>query len=113
MELLHPISYSPPDGSRRTGDTQLLSKQGILITVAGDGQGRPGALEEIQKAREELDAGEFLTAGDLRARFGKPLVRQLAGYWSACRGAYRVGPMCIDHRRRGTPRLGGLGMEPA
>jgi antitoxin YefM len=31
---------------------------------------RPGALEAIQKARDEIDAGEFLTAADLRARFG-------------------------------------------
>jgi len=30
---------------------------------------RPGAMEEIQRAREELEAGEFLTAADLRARF--------------------------------------------
>jgi antitoxin YefM len=29
---------------------------------------RPGALEEIQKARDELDAGEFVTAAELRAR---------------------------------------------
>ena len=32
---------------------------------------RPGAMEEIQRAREELEAGEFLTAADLRARFGR------------------------------------------
>ena len=32
---------------------------------------RPGATEEIQKARKELDAGEFLTADDLRARFSR------------------------------------------
>ena len=32
---------------------------------------RPGAVEEIRKAREELAAGEFLTAVDLRARFGR------------------------------------------
>lgn len=31
---------------------------------------RPGAVEEIQKARDELYAGRFLTAADLRARFG-------------------------------------------
>jgi len=30
---------------------------------------RPGAMEEIQRAREELEAGEFQTAADLRARF--------------------------------------------
>ena len=32
---------------------------------------RPGAMEEIQRAREELEAGEFQTAADLRARFGR------------------------------------------
>ena len=32
---------------------------------------RPGAVEEIRKAREELAAGAFLTAVDLRARFGR------------------------------------------
>ena len=32
---------------------------------------RPAAVEEIRKAREELAAGEFLTAVDLRARFGR------------------------------------------
>jgi prevent-host-death family protein len=29
----------------------------------------PGALEEIQAARKELDGGSYLTAGELRARF--------------------------------------------
>jgi antitoxin YefM len=29
----------------------------------------PGALEEIQAARRELDEGTYLTAGELRARF--------------------------------------------
>jgi mRNA-degrading endonuclease RelE of RelBE toxin-antitoxin system len=35
---------------------------------------------------------EFLTGPLLEQprRVGKPLVRQLAGYWSARRGAYRV-----------------------
>ncbi len=33
---------------------------------------RPGALEEIQKARDEIDAGDFLKAADLRARFTRP-----------------------------------------
>ena len=32
---------------------------------------QPGALEEIQKAREALDAGKFLSGPDLRARFGR------------------------------------------
>ncbi len=31
----------------------------------------PGALEEIQQARAELDAGDFVTADELRARFTK------------------------------------------
>ncbi len=30
---------------------------------------RPGVLDEIQQAREEIDDGRFLTAADLRARF--------------------------------------------
>jgi antitoxin YefM len=33
---------------------------------------RPGALEEIRKAREEVDAGEYLTASDLRSRLIRP-----------------------------------------
>lgn len=35
---------------------------------------------------------EFMTGSllDEPARVGKPLTRQLAGYWSARRGAYRV-----------------------
>ena len=33
---------------------------------------RPGALEEIKTAREELDTGNFLTAAELRARFVRP-----------------------------------------
>jgi len=33
---------------------------------------RPGALDEIETARKELDTGKFLTAADLRARFGRP-----------------------------------------
>jgi PHD/YefM family antitoxin component YafN of YafNO toxin-antitoxin module len=33
---------------------------------------RPGALEEINTAREELDTGNFLTAAELRARFVRP-----------------------------------------
>ena len=32
----------------------------------------PEALEEIRKAREELDAGKFLTGAELRARFVRP-----------------------------------------
>ena len=30
---------------------------------------RPDALREIEKAREEIDAGKFLTAADLQERF--------------------------------------------
>jgi antitoxin YefM len=33
---------------------------------------QPGALEEVQKARAQIDAGEFLTADDLRSRFIRP-----------------------------------------
>ena len=32
---------------------------------------QPGALEEIQEAREDIDSGKFLTAADLRKRFGR------------------------------------------
>lgn len=32
---------------------------------------QPEALEAIQRAREEIEAGEFLTAADLRLRFGR------------------------------------------
>ena len=32
---------------------------------------RPGALEEIERARGDIDAGAFLTAAELRARFGR------------------------------------------
>jgi antitoxin YefM len=33
---------------------------------------RPDALEEIRKARDEIEAGRFLTAAQLRDRFRKP-----------------------------------------
>jgi antitoxin YefM len=33
---------------------------------------RPGAVEEIQKARAELEASEFLSVADLRSRFVRP-----------------------------------------
>ena len=33
---------------------------------------QPGALEEIQRGRADIDAGEFLTAADLRSRFTRP-----------------------------------------
>ena len=32
----------------------------------------PGALEDIQRARADLDAGHFLTADEVRARFLRP-----------------------------------------
>jgi antitoxin YefM len=33
---------------------------------------QPEAMEEIRKARQELDAGSFLTAAQLRKRFCRP-----------------------------------------
>jgi antitoxin YefM len=33
---------------------------------------RPGAVEEIERARAEIDAGTHLTGADLRARFARP-----------------------------------------
>ena len=33
---------------------------------------QPNALEEIRKAREELDAGRFVTGDELRNRFRRP-----------------------------------------
>jgi prevent-host-death family protein len=33
---------------------------------------QPNALEEIRKAREELDAGRFVTGDELRKRFRRP-----------------------------------------
>jgi prevent-host-death family protein len=33
---------------------------------------RPEALEEIRRAREEIDSGLFLSAAELRERFRKP-----------------------------------------
>ncbi len=32
---------------------------------------RPGVMDEIRKAQEELEAGEFLSASELQARFGR------------------------------------------
>ena len=54
----------------------------------------PSAARSLERLPEAVAAAvvEFLT-GPLLAepkRVGKPLVRQLAGYWSARRGAYRV-----------------------
>jgi mRNA interferase RelE/StbE len=62
--------------------------------------------EAVAAAIVEFMTGPLL---DAPARVGKPLTRQLAGYWSARRGAYRVvyalaeeaGPVLvvrIDHR---------------
>jgi mRNA interferase RelE/StbE len=52
------------------------------------------AARTLERLPERVAAAvvEFLTGplvGEPR-RVGKPLVRQLAGYWSARRGAYRV-----------------------
>jgi mRNA interferase RelE/StbE len=54
----------------------------------------PSAARALDRLPEPVAAAvvEFLTGPlvmDPR-RVGKPLVRQLAGYWSARRGAYRV-----------------------
>jgi mRNA interferase RelE/StbE len=54
----------------------------------------PSAARALDRLPEPVAAAvvEFLTGPLLKnpRRLGKPLVRQLAGYWSARRGAYRV-----------------------
>lgn len=54
----------------------------------------PSAARCLERLPESVAAAvvEFLTGPllDEPRRVGKPLVRQLAGYWSARRGAYRV-----------------------
>jgi mRNA interferase RelE/StbE len=54
----------------------------------------PSAARSLERLPEGVAAAvvEFLTGPLLQdpRRVGKPLVRQLAGYWSARRGAYRV-----------------------
>ena len=54
----------------------------------------PSAARSLERLPESVAAAvvEFLTGPLLQEpkRVGKPLVRQLAGYWSARRGAYRV-----------------------
>jgi len=54
----------------------------------------PSAARSLERLPEPVAAAlvEFLTGPLLEEprRVGKPLVRQLAGYWSARRGAYRV-----------------------
>jgi mRNA interferase RelE/StbE len=54
----------------------------------------PSAARSLERLPESVAAAvaEFLTGPLLEEpkRVGKPLVRQLAGYWSARRGAYRV-----------------------
>jgi mRNA interferase RelE/StbE len=54
----------------------------------------PSAARALERLPEPVAAAvvEFLTGPLLSdpRRVGKPLVRQLAGYWSARRGAYRV-----------------------
>jgi antitoxin YefM len=46
------------------GDLEALEETLDLLS-------RPNALAEIQRAREELDSGDFLTAAELRQRFLK------------------------------------------
>ena len=54
----------------------------------------PSAARSLERLPESVAAAVvgFLTGPLLQEpkRVGKPLVRQLAGYWSARRGAYRV-----------------------
>jgi mRNA interferase RelE/StbE len=54
----------------------------------------PSAARSLERLPEPVAAAvvEFLTGPllDEPRRAGKPLVRQLAGYWSARRGAYWV-----------------------
>ena len=54
----------------------------------------PSAARSLERLPEAVAAAvvEFLTGPllDEPRRVGKPLVRRLAGYWSARRGAYRV-----------------------
>jgi len=54
----------------------------------------PSAARSLERLPEPVATAvvEFLTGPllDEPQRVGKPLVRQLAGYWSARRGAYRV-----------------------
>ena len=54
----------------------------------------PSAARALERLPEPVAAAvvEFLTGALLEEpkRVGRPLVRQLAGYWSARRGAYRV-----------------------
>ena len=54
----------------------------------------PGAARSLERLPESVAAAvvEFLTGPLLQEpkRVGKPLMGQLAGYWSARRGAYRV-----------------------
>jgi mRNA interferase RelE/StbE len=54
----------------------------------------PSAIRALERLPEPVAAAvvKFLTGPLLEEpkRVGKPLVRQLSGYWSARRGAYRV-----------------------
>lgn len=54
----------------------------------------PSAARSLERLPESVAAAvvEFLTGPLLQEpkQVGKPLMRQLAGYWSARRGAYRV-----------------------
>ncbi len=54
----------------------------------------PGAVRSLERLPAPVAAAmvEFITGPLLKEpeRVGKPLTRQLTGYWSARRGAYRV-----------------------
>jgi len=54
----------------------------------------PGAARSLERLPGPVAAAlvEFITGGlvEQPTRVGKPLTRQLSGYWSARRGAYRV-----------------------
>ena len=62
----------------------------------------PSAARSLERLPESVATAviEFLTGPllDEPKRVGKPLVHQLAGYWSARRGAYRV-VYAIDEER--------------
>lgn len=47
------------------GDLEALEETLDLLS-------RPGTLQEIHQAREQIDAGDYLTAAQLRKRFVRP-----------------------------------------
>jgi antitoxin YefM len=71
------------DGVESGHDRVVLTRNGrpaaVLLSPADletleetlDLLSRPDAMEEIRRAREELDNGDYLTAADLRERFGR------------------------------------------